>query len=200
MKKVVSISLVLFGLIVASTAYAQSADCVIPASGPWPACARGGGNITTAPSPSVNNNTNCVIPESGPWPPCATQSNNNQPQTQQNNQWQQNQWVQPNNQWQQNRWNQNRWTQPNNQWNQNKWTQPNNQWQPKPTWVAPTPQPTSPPPQVSNNQNCHPSYPGVCIPAGPDLDCNEVPYSNFRVLQPDPHRFDRDKDGIGCES
>jgi hypothetical protein len=25
-------------------------------------------------------------------------------------------------------------------------------------------------------------------------------YKNFRVKSPDPHKFDRDKDGIGCES
>ena len=48
--------------------------------------------------------------------------------------------------------------------------------------------------------NCDRSYPDVCIPSPPpDLDCKDVPYKNFRVLQPDPHRFDRDKDGIGCE-
>uniref|UniRef100_A0A832H1S2 Excalibur calcium-binding domain-containing protein n=1 Tax=Oscillatoriales cyanobacterium SpSt-402 TaxID=2282168 RepID=A0A832H1S2_9CYAN len=48
---------------------------------------------------------------------------------------------------------------------------------------------------------CAPSYPGICIPpAPPDLDCKDISYRNFRVLPPDPHRFDRDKDGIGCES
>jgi len=51
------------------------------------------------------------------------------------------------------------------------------------------------------SSNCDPSYPDVCIPPyPPDLDCGEIGYSNFRVLQPDPHGFDRDKDGIGCES
>ncbi len=49
------------------TAQNQS-DCVIPASGPWPACATGGGSHTPAPT----NNAACVIPESGPWPACAT--------------------------------------------------------------------------------------------------------------------------------
>ncbi|MBD1997686.1 excalibur calcium-binding domain-containing protein [Leptolyngbya sp. FACHB-541] len=50
-------------------------------------------------------------------------------------------------------------------------------------------------------QNCDSSYPDVCIaPAPPDLDCGDVSVTNFRVLQPDPHRFDRDKDGIGCET
>jgi micrococcal nuclease len=33
-----------------------------------------------------------------------------------------------------------------------------------------------------------------------DLDCPDVPYRRFRVVPPDPHNFDRDRDGIGCES
>jgi hypothetical protein len=48
---------------------------------------------------------------------------------------------------------------------------------------------------------CDPSYPTVCIPpAPPDLDCAEVPFRRFQVLPPDPHGFDGDKDGIGCET
>jgi micrococcal nuclease len=49
---------------------------------------------------------------------------------------------------------------------------------------------------------CDPAYPDVCIPpAPPDLDCDDVPYEDFRVLPPDPHGFDgRDDDGVGCES
>lgn len=47
---------------------------------------------------------------------------------------------------------------------------------------------------------CDLSYPDVCIPPPlPDLDCGDIPYKNFRVLPPDSHHFDRDKDGIGCE-
>lgn len=55
-------------------------------------------------------------------------------------------------------------------------------------------------------QKCDPAYPtgedgkAICIPPPPpDLDCKDIIYRNFKVLQPDPHRFDRDKDGIGCE-
>jgi micrococcal nuclease len=49
-------------------------------------------------------------------------------------------------------------------------------------------------------QRCDPSYPDVCIPPPPpDLDCRDIPYRRFRVLPPDPHRFDRDRDGVGCE-
>ncbi len=47
---------------------------------------------------------------------------------------------------------------------------------------------------------CDPAYPGVCIPPPPpDLDCADVAYLRFTVLEPDPHRFDGDHDGIGCE-
>ena len=49
--------------------------------------------------------------------------------------------------------------------------------------------------------SCDTSYPDVCIPPyPPDLDCGEISHKNFKVLQPDPHRFDGDKDGIGCET
>jgi hypothetical protein len=49
--------------------------------------------------------------------------------------------------------------------------------------------------------NCDSAYPSVCIPSPlPDLDCKDISYKNFRVNLPDPHKFDRDKDGIGCES
>ncbi len=53
-------------------------------------------------------------------------------------------------------------------------------------------------------KKCAPSYPTLCIPVGiDDLDCSDVwrlyKARNFKVLRPDPHRFDRDKDGIGCE-
>ena len=49
--------------------------------------------------------------------------------------------------------------------------------------------------------SCDPSYPDVCIaPYPPDLDCGEIGHSNFRVIGDDPHGFDRDNDGIGCES
>ena len=47
---------------------------------------------------------------------------------------------------------------------------------------------------------CDPSYPTVCIPSPPpDLDCADVRYRNFAVRGPDPHRFDGNHDGRGCE-
>jgi micrococcal nuclease len=69
-------------------------------------------------------------------------------------------------------------------------------------WGAtPPPQPTAPPPPSAQAGNCDPSYPTVCIPpAPPDLDCGDISYRRFTVLPPDPHRFDGDHDGIGCES
>jgi micrococcal nuclease len=49
-------------------------------------------------------------------------------------------------------------------------------------------------------ENCDPSYPDFCIPTSPpDLDCGDITQKNFTVLQPDPHRFDGNYDGIGCE-
>jgi hypothetical protein len=62
---------------------------------------------------------------------------------------------------------------------------------PRPLLIEPT----------ANNANCSPAYPGVCIPPRPpDLDCGDIPYKRFTVLSPDPHGFDRDNDGVGCES
>jgi hypothetical protein len=61
--------------------------------------------------------------------------------------------------------------------------------------------PLSPPPSPAKAANCSPAYPTVCIPPPPpDLDCKDIPYRNFQGLPPDPHRFDADHDGIGCES
>jgi micrococcal nuclease len=63
------------------------------------------------------------------------------------------------------------------------------------------PTPTAPSVIAPSNGNCDPSYPDVCIPPyPPDLDCGQIPYRRFRVVGADPHRFDGDKDGIGCES
>ena len=59
----------------------------------------------------------------------------------------------------------------------------------------------STPQSQSSTSNCDPSYPDFCIPSPPpDLDCKDISQKRFTVLQPDPHRFDGDNDGIGCES
>ena len=52
------------------------------------------------------------------------------------------------------------------------------------------------------DSSCHPSYPDVCIPPPPpDLNCDDpgIP-DNFDVVGSDPHGFDCDNDGIGCET
>jgi hypothetical protein len=62
-----------------------------------------------------------------------------------------------------------------------------------------------PPPKPPSHGRCAASYPTVCIlPPPPDLNCGDIPYRNFRVRwdvpDPDPHHFDGDHDGIGCET
>ena len=56
-------------------------------------------------------------------------------------------------------------------------------------------------PAQTEKISCDESYPDVCIPPyPPDLNCADISYTDFKVVAPDPHRFDGDKDGIGCES
>jgi micrococcal nuclease len=65
-----------------------------------------------------------------------------------------------------------------------------------PTSVAAFPAPSS----TDDRPGCDPSYPEVCIPPyPPDLSCGDVPYDHLRVLPPDPHHFDGNGDGVGCE-
>lgn len=60
--------------------------------------------------------------------------------------------------------------------------------------------------------NCSPAYKDVCIPPPPpDLNCGDISHRNFRVYRAsdadkpagltgfDPHKFDSNDDGIGCE-
>ncbi len=54
--------------------------------------------------------------------------------------------------------------------------------------------------QAASKQNCDPAYPDFCISQSlSNLKCQDVKQHNFRVLPPDPHNFDRNKDGVGCE-
>lgn len=54
---------------------------------------------------------------------------------------------------------------------------------------------------IGGGGDCDPSYPDVCIPPPPpDLDCGQISARRFRVLPPDPHGFDGNDDGRGCES
>ena len=54
----------------------------------------------------------------------------------------------------------------------------------------------------NDSSNCdYTSYPDFCIPPPPpNLNCDDVDGKDFTVLQSDPHGFDRDKDGEGCET
>jgi micrococcal nuclease len=59
----------------------------------------------------------------------------------------------------------------------------------------------TPSPSQQQAANCSGAYPTVCIPpAPPDLDCKDIPFKRFTVLPPDPHKFDADGDGIGCDT
>lgn len=65
-----------------------------------------------------------------------------------------------------------------------------------PTWVM-TMQGTAAP----TGGSCDDSYLGVCIPPyPPDLDCGDIAERDFAVVGSDPHGFDREGDGLGCES
>lgn len=47
---------------------------------------------------------------------------------------------------------------------------------------------------------CDPSYPTICVPQNADpMTCEDIPSIPFPVLRPDPHGFDPDGDGVGCE-
>jgi len=53
----------------------------------------------------------------------------------------------------------------------------------------------------NSSNNCDSSYPDICVTtSSTKLTCLDIPYRNFKVLAPDPHEFDSDGDGIGCES
>jgi V8-like Glu-specific endopeptidase len=53
---------------------------------------------------------------------------------------------------------------------------------------------------MNNHESCDASYPDFCIPPPPPyLSCGDIEGKNFTVLPPDPHGFDGDRDGIGCE-
>lgn len=73
--------------------------------------------------------------------------------------------------------------------------------QPLPPAAQPTPVPPPTATPAAVQTNCDPSYPTLCIPPNSsDLDCPDLNVKRFPVLPPDPHRFDGDHDGIGCES
>jgi hypothetical protein len=74
--------------------------------------------------------------------------------------------------------------------------------EPDPT-RTPKPDKTPKPEQTrkpANNGNCDPSYPTLCLRSSPDLNCDDIGARRFPVRGRDPHNFDGDGDGIGCES
>lgn len=65
----------------------------------------------------------------------------------------------------------------------------------------PRPKPAAPRHRSKPKPSCDRSYPTVCIPpAPPDLDCGQITARRFAVRGADPHGFDRNHDGVGCES
>lgn len=71
-------------------------------------------------------------------------------------------------------------------------------WAECPVTEDPAPEPTVV--AHSGGAACDPAYPDACIPPSPpDLDCGDVSARSFPVLAPDPHRFDSNGDGVGCE-
>ncbi|MGE3796094.1 MAG: thermonuclease family protein [Dehalococcoidia bacterium] len=65
---------------------------------------------------------------------------------------------------------------------------------PSPSPAAPAPVPAVP------RGGCDANYAGACIAVyPPDVNCNEIPDRNFRVVGQDVHRLDVDGDGIACE-
>ncbi|HEU0073302.1 MAG TPA: hypothetical protein VFS30_04755 [Dehalococcoidia bacterium] len=54
--------------------------------------------------------------------------------------------------------------------------------------------------EAQADPNCEFSYPEFCIPPPPpDLDCADLVEESFIASPPDPHAFDTDGDGFGCE-
>jgi len=56
--------------------------------------------------------------------------------------------------------------------------------------------------RVTTRQSlCDPAYPTVCVQSPPPaLTCSDIPFRRFTVIKhPDPHRFDPDGNGVGCE-
>jgi hypothetical protein len=51
-----------------------------------------------------------------------------------------------------------------------------------------------------NGDDCDNSYPDVCIPPPPPvLECSDIDEEDFEVRGSDPHGFDSNDDGVGCE-
>ena len=63
--------------------------------------------------------------------------------------------------------------------------------------------PEEPEEEVSeeDGEECDNSYPDECIPPPPPiLECSDIDEDDFEVRGSDPHGFDNDNDGVGCET
>jgi hypothetical protein len=70
------------------------------------------------------------------------------------------------------------------------------------TTTTTTPEETEPE-EVSeeDGEDCDNSYPDECIPPPPPvLECSDIDEDDFEVRGSDPHAFDDDNDGMGCET
>jgi hypothetical protein len=68
-------------------------------------------------------------------------------------------------------------------------------------WLGWRPTVPDVPALVTERAGCDPSYPTVCISSPPPyLDCGDIRGRGFKVFGNDPHGFDPDRDGIGCNS
>ena len=74
---------------------------------------------------------------------------------------------------------------------------------PRPSDVPPAPERRPAPEQPTtepDRSGCDPNYQGACVPIVPyDLDCADIDGTVY-VRGDDPHRFDGDGDGVGCEA
>jgi hypothetical protein len=67
----------------------------------------------------------------------------------------------------------------------------------------PAVEPEEPEEEVSeeDGEDCDNSYPDECIPPPPPvLECSDIDEDDFEVRGSDPHGFDDDNDGMGCET
>jgi hypothetical protein len=74
---------------------------------------------------------------------------------------------------------------------------------PEPSFTPlPATQSAEPSPTNTPKPTCRPEYPDFCVPYNNKRNCkdwNDLGHYNFTVLQPDPLRYDRVFDGLGCE-
>ena len=54
---------------------------------------------------------------------------------------------------------------------------------------------------TNQTRKCDSAYPEACVKSlPPNLNCPDIPNTDFKFLPLDPHGFDRDENGRGCET